>query len=204
MTKMRISIIAAVRGCYDRVFPDVASAMLFTLESRQVQLRGGRHFVAANATVVGSVILENESSVWFNTVIRGDNDVITVGARSNVQDGSILHTDAGIPLTLGTEVSVGHQVMLHGCTIGEGSLIGIKALILNHAVIGRECLIGANTLITEGKIIPDRSLVLGSPGKVVRTLSDEEVAGLRSIAAHYVENACRYLTALAPDPRFAG
>jgi carbonic anhydrase/acetyltransferase-like protein (isoleucine patch superfamily) len=190
-------------GCYDRVLPRVASAMLFTLESRQVQLRGGQHFVAANATVVDSVILENESSVWFNTVIRGDNDVITVGARSNVQEGSILHTDAGIPLTLGTEVSVGHQVMLHGC-IGEGSLIGIKALILNHAVIGRECLIGANTPITEGKIIPDRSLVLGSPGKVVRTLSDEEMARLRSIAAHYVENARRYLTALAPDPRSGG
>ena len=177
--------------------------MLFALESRQVQLRGERHFVAANATVVGSVILEHESSVWFNTVIRGDNDVITVGARSNVQDGSILHTDAGIPLILGSEVSIGHQVMLHGCMVGEGSLIGIKALILNHAVIGRECLIGANTLITEGKIIPDRSLVLGSPGKVVRTLSDDEIAGLRSIAAHYVDNARRYLRALARDPRIA-
>jgi carbonic anhydrase/acetyltransferase-like protein (isoleucine patch superfamily) len=187
-----------------QAFQCIASAMLFTLESRQVQLRGGQHFVAANATVVGSVVLEHESSVWFNTVIRGDNDVITIGARSNVQDGSILHTDAGIPLTLGTEVSVGHQVMLHGCTIGEGSLIGIKALILNHAVIGRECLVGANTLVTEGKIIPDRSLVLGSPGKVVRTLSDEEVARLRWIAAHYVENARRYLMALSPDPRFAG
>jgi carbonic anhydrase/acetyltransferase-like protein (isoleucine patch superfamily) len=206
MTKMPIGIIAATRAlaAMIQVFPCVASAMLFTLESRQVQLRGGQHFVAANATIVGSVILEHESSVWFNTVIRGDNDVITIGARSNVQDGSILHTDAGIPLTLGTEVSVGHQVMLHGCTIGDGSLIGIKALILNHAVIGRECLVGANTLVTEGKVIPDRSLVLGSPGKVVRTLSDEEVAGLRSIAAHYVENARRYLTALAPDPRFAG
>src|SRR5436305_9718042 len=173
--------------------------MLFTLESRQVQLRGTQHFVAANATVVGSVILEHESSVWFNTVIRGDNDVIAVGARSNVQDGSILHTDAGIPLVLGSEVSIGHQAMLHGCTIGEGSLIGIKALILNHAVIGRECLIGANALVTEGKTIPDRSLVLGSPGKVVRTLSDEEVAGLREIAAHYVENARRYLEGLVAD-----
>jgi carbonic anhydrase/acetyltransferase-like protein (isoleucine patch superfamily) len=164
-------------------------------------LRGEHHFVAANATVIGSVILENEASVWFNTVIRGDNDVITVGARSNVQDGSVLHTDAGIPLTIGAEVSIGHQVMLHGCTIGDGSLIGIKALILNHAVIGRECLIGANSLITEGKTVPDRSLVLGSPGKVVRTLSDEEVARQRWIAAHYVENARRYLKDLAPDPR---
>ena len=173
--------------------------MLFALESRQVQLRGERHFVAANATVVGSVILEHESSVWFNTVIRGDNDVITVGARSNVQDGSILHTDAGIPLVLGSEVSIGHQAMLHGCTIGEGSLIGIKAVVLNHARIGRECLIGANALIPEGKVIPDRSLVLGSPGKVVRTLSDEEVAGMYAIATHYVENAQRYIRELRPS-----
>jgi carbonic anhydrase/acetyltransferase-like protein (isoleucine patch superfamily) len=178
--------------------------MLFTLQSRQVQLRGAHHFVAANATVIGSVILEDEASVWFNTVIRGDNDVITVGARSNVQDGSVLHTDAGIPLTIGAEVSIGHQAMLHGCTIGEGSLIGIQALILNHAVIGRECLIGAKALITEGKTIPDRSLVLGSPGKVVRTLSGDEVAQLRVIAAHYVENARRYLRDLAPDPRAVG
>jgi carbonic anhydrase/acetyltransferase-like protein (isoleucine patch superfamily) len=171
--------------------------MLYTLDGREVQLRGRHHFVAANATVIGSVVLEDESSVWFNTVIRADNDLITIGARSNVQDAAVLHTDAGIKLTLGTEVSVGHQAMLHGCTIGDGSLIGIKALILNHAVIGRECLIGANALVTEGKVIPDRSLVLGSPGKVVRKLSDEEAAGLRAIAAHYVTNARRYLSSLA-------
>ena len=173
--------------------------MLYSLDSRRVQLRGRHHFVAANATVIGSVILEDEASVWFNTVIRGDSDLITVGARTNVQDASVLHTDAGIKLTLGAEVSVGHQAMLHGCTIGEGSLVGIKALVLNHAVIGRECLIGANTLVTEGKVIPDRSLVLGSPGKVVRTLSEEEVAGLRAIAAHYVGNARRYLKDLAAE-----
>jgi carbonic anhydrase/acetyltransferase-like protein (isoleucine patch superfamily) len=168
--------------------------MLYRLESRRVQLRGRHHFNADNATLVGSVILEDEASVWFNTVIRGDSDLITLGARSNVQDASVLHTDAGIKLTLGAEVSVGHQAMLHGCTVGDGSLIGIKALVLNHAVIGRECLIGANALVTEGKVIPDRSLVLGSPGKVVRTISDEEAAGLRAIAAHYVANARRYLT----------
>lgn len=178
--------------------------MLFTLRERQVQLRGRHHFVAANATLIGSVLLDDEASVWFNTVIRGDNDVITVGARSNVQDGSVLHTDAGIALTIGEEVSIGHQAMLHGCTIGDGSLIGIKALVLNHAVIGRECLIGANALVTEGKKIPDRSLVLGSPGKVVRTLSAEEVSRLREIAAHYVANARRYLGELAPDPRQGG
>jgi len=175
--------------------------MLYSLSSRQVVLRGAHHFVAANATVIGSVVLEDETSVWFNTVIRGDNDLITVGARSNVQDGSVLHTDAGIALTIGAEVSIGHQAMLHGCTIGEGSLIGIKALVLNHAVIGRECLIGAKALVTEGKTIPDRSLVLGSPGKVVRTLSAEEVSQLRAIAAHYVVNARRYREHLAPDPR---
>ncbi len=178
--------------------------MLFSLQARQVELRGAHHYIATNATVIGSVVLEDEASVWFNTVIRGDNDVITVGARSNVQDGSVLHTDAGIHLTIGAEVSIGHQAMLHGCTIGDGSLIGIKALILNDAVIGRECLVGANTLITEGKTIPDRSLVLGSPGKVVRTLSAAEVAQLRAIAAHYVDNARRYLRDLAPDPRSAG
>ena len=175
--------------------------MLYSLGSRQVKLRGSQHFVAANATVVGSVVLEDQASVWFQTVIRGDNDLITIGARSNVQDGSVLHTDAGIALSIGSEVSVGHQAMLHGCTIGDGSLIGIKALILNHAVIGRECLIGANALVTEGKTIPDRSLVLGSPGKVVRTLSADEVAQLRAIAAHYVDNARRYLVELSAQAR---
>jgi carbonic anhydrase/acetyltransferase-like protein (isoleucine patch superfamily) len=175
--------------------------MLFTLGARQVELRGRHHFVADNATVIGSVILEDESSVWFNTVIRGDNEPIVVGPRSNIQDGSVLHTDEGIPLTVGADVTVGHMVMLHGCTIGDGSLIGIKAVILNHAVVGRECLIGANTLIAEGKTIPDRSLVVGSPGKVLRTLSDDEVGRLRWIAAHYVENARRYLRDLTVDVR---
>jgi len=178
--------------------------MLFTLGPRQVQLRGRHHFIADNATLIGSVILEDECSVWFNTVIRGDNEVIAVGARSNVQDGSVLHADEGVPLTLGAEVTVGHMVMLHGCTIGEGSLIGIKAVILNHAVIGRECLIGANTLIAEGKSIPDRSLVLGSPGRVLRTLSDDEVGRLRWTADHYVENGRRYLRDLTADARSAG
>ena len=135
--------------------------------------------------------------MWFNTVARGDNETIVIGPRTNIQDGSVLHADAGVPLTIGPEVSVGHLVMLHGCTIGEGSLIGIQSVILNHAVIGRECLIGACTLIPEGKRIPDRSLVMGTPGKVVRSLTDEEVARSRWIAAHYVENARRYLAHLA-------
>jgi len=175
--------------------------MLYTLGKRQVQLRGANHFVAASAILVGSVTLEDESSVWFNAVIRGDNEPIVVGPRSNIQDGSVLHTDEGVPLTIAAEVTVGHMVMLHGCTIGEASLIGIKAVVLNHAVIGRECLIGANTLIPEGKRIPDRSLVVGSPGKVVRSLTEEEVGRLRWTARHYVDNARRYLRDLGPDPR---
>ena len=172
--------------------------MLFALGSRMPRLLGNGHYVAPNAMVIGDVVLENESSVWFNVVIRGDNDTITVGARSNIQDGSVMHTDAGIPLTLGESVSVGHLVMLHGCTIGDGSLIGIKAVILNRARIGRECLIGANALVTEGKAIPDRSLVVGSPARVVRTLDTEEIANMRWIADHYVENARRYREELSP------
>jgi carbonic anhydrase/acetyltransferase-like protein (isoleucine patch superfamily) len=173
--------------------------MLYDLATRRVQLRGGNHYIAPNATLIGDVILEDRASVWFNVVIRGDNEPISVGARANIQDGSVLHTDAGVPLTLGSSVSVGHLVMLHGCAIGQGSLVGIKAVILNHAVIGRECLIGANTLIPEGKVIPDRVLVLGSPGKVVRTLTEDEVAGLYRIADHYVENAERYRRDLRPN-----
>jgi carbonic anhydrase/acetyltransferase-like protein (isoleucine patch superfamily) len=170
--------------------------MLYSLDARKVDVRGHGHFIAPDAVVIGSVILESEVSLWFKVVIRGDNDLITIGARSNIQDGAILHTDAGVPLVLGPSVSVGHLAMLHGCIVGEGSLIGIKAVVLNGAVIGRDCLVGANALVTEGKVIPDRSLVLGSPGKVVRELTDEEVARQRWIADHYVENAQRYLTHL--------
>src|SRR5438045_107764 len=166
--------------------------MIYSLGARQVELRGSGHYIAPNAVVVGSVVLEQQVSVWFNVVIRGDNEEILLGPRSNIQDGSVLHTDEGVPLRVGASVSVGHLAMLHGCIIGEGSLIGIKAVILNNAIIGKECLIGANALVPEGKTIPDRSLVLGSPGKVVRTLTLEEIARLRSIADHYVGNAERY------------
>ena len=127
---------------------------LYSLGEHRVELRGSHHFVAPDATLIGRVVLEHEASVWFKTVIRGDNDPIVIGAGSNIQDGSVLHTDEGVPLTVGPAVTVGHQVMLHGCTIGEGSLIGIKAVVLNHAVIGRECLIGACALIPEGSVIP--------------------------------------------------
>ena len=175
--------------------------MLYTLADRRVELRGSGHYIAPNASLIGRVVLEDQASVWFNVVIRGDNDPIVIGARSNVQDGSILHTDDGVALALGEDASVGHAVVLHGCTIGNGSLIGIKAVVLNHAVIGRDCLIGAGALVPEGRTIPDRSLVLGVPGKVVRTLSDDEVRGLRDIAHHYVENAKRYRAGFANDPR---
>jgi carbonic anhydrase/acetyltransferase-like protein (isoleucine patch superfamily) len=146
--------------------------------------------------VIGDVRLGDAASIWWNAVVRGDNDTITIGAGSNIQDGSVLHVDAGVPMILGANVTVGHLVMLHGCTIGEESLIGIKSVILNHAVIGRHCIIGANSLIPEGKVIPERSLVMGSPGKVVRQLSDDEVARLLLAAQGYVENARRYRAGL--------
>ncbi len=143
-------------------------------------------YVDENAVIIGAVTLGAESTLWCNAVLRADNAPITIGERSNVQDGAVLHTDPGVPLTIGNEVSVGHLAMLHGCTVGEGSLIGIKAVILNHTVIGKHCLIGANTLLTENKVIPDGSLVIGSPGRVVRSLSPEEIARLKDNADSYV------------------
>jgi carbonic anhydrase/acetyltransferase-like protein (isoleucine patch superfamily) len=172
--------------------------MLYRLNERFPELRGERHFIADNASIIGTVILENNVSVWFNAVLRGDNEPIHIGANSNIQDGAVLHTDPGAPLRIAENVTVGHQAMLHGCSIGEGSLIGIKAVILNHSIVGKNCLIGANTLITEGKVIPDNSLVIGSPAKVVRTLTKEEIAALRSNTAHYVELMTRYTSGLHP------
>lgn len=165
--------------------------MIYNLGERKVDCRG-EYFVAENATVIGSVVLENNANVWFNVVIRGDNDLITIGENTNIQDAAVLHTDAGIRLTLGRNVSVGHKAMLHGCTVGESSLLGINCVVLNNARIGKNCIVGADALITENKEIPDGSLVVGSPGKVVRQLTEEQIAGVRSIADHYVENARRY------------
>ncbi len=176
--------------------------MIHSLGDRRVEVLGD-YFVASNAVVVGSVVLGNNASIWFNCVVRADNDVIRIGENCNVQDGSILHVDEGVPLTLHRNVSVGHMAMLHGCTIGENSLVGINAIVLNHAVIGANCLIGANALIPEGKEIPDGSLVVGSPGRVVRKLSEAEQQGLVEIATHYVENARRYresLREMKPGP----
>ena len=171
--------------------------MIYSLGTFVPQLKGN-NYVAPNATVIGNVVLGKNANVWWNVVIRGDNDCITLGENVNIQDGSVLHTDEGVPLQLEKDVSVGHMAMLHGCTVKEGSLIGIKAVVLNRAVIGRECLIGANSLIPEGKVIPDRSLVVGSPGRVVRLLTGDEVRMIRWISQHYVENAERYLRDLKP------
>ena len=145
------------------------------------------YWIAPSASVMGRVILKKNASVWWNATLRGDNDPITVGENSNVQDGSVLHTDTGSPLTIGANVTVGHMVMLHGCTIGDNSLVGIGSIILNGAKIGKNCLIGANCLITEGKEIPDNSLVMGAPGKVKRTLTEPDQSSIRDYADRYVE-----------------
>ncbi|WP_322003103.1 gamma carbonic anhydrase family protein [Marinobacter alexandrii] len=172
--------------------------MFYELDTRIPELSGEGQFVADNASVIGSVRLMEKSSVWFNVVIRGDNELITVGPESNVQDGSVLHTDPGIPLTLGRGVTVGHKAMLHGCDIGDYSLIGINAVVLNGAKIGKHCLIGANTLIPEGMEIPDGSMVVGSPGKIKRELNDNQKKMLEMSAQHYVQNGARYLAKLKP------
>ena len=169
---------------------------IFSIGERRVELRGAHHYIAPDATIIGSVVLEADVNVWFKVVIRADNDQIAIGAGSNIQDGSVLHVDPGYPLKLGRMVSVGHKVMLHGCTIGEGTLIGINSVVMNGAKIGSGSLIGANTLIAEGKEIPDGELVLGSPGKIVRELKQEDKDYLLGIARGYVERAKMYRASL--------
>ena len=171
--------------------------MLYAIAERRPTIHPSA-WVAASAHVIGSVVLEEDASVWFNAVVRGDNDVLTIGPQSNVQDGSVLHTDDGIRLTIGRCVTVGHKVMLHGCEVGDFSLVGINAVVLNGARIGSHCLIGANALVTEGKVIPDGSLAVGSPARVVRQLTDGERLVLEGSAAHYVANARRYRASLTP------
>lgn len=149
-------------------------------------------WVAENAQVMGDVVIGDGASVWFGVTARGDTDTITIGAGSNVQDGSVLHADVGVPLTIGADVTVGHQAMLHGCTIGDGSLIGIGAIVLNRARIGRHCLVGAGSLVTEGKEFPDGSMIMGSPAKVVKSLTPEQIEGLLRSAQHYRQNAERF------------
>ena len=149
-------------------------------------------YVAPNATVIGKVILAENSTVWFGATLRGDNEIIRIGALSNVQDSAVLHTDPGFPLTIGAQVSIGHQAMLHGCTVGEGSLIGIQSVVLNGAIIGKGCLVGAGALITERKVFADGSLIIGAPAKVVRELSAEERENLLKVAANYAERGATY------------
>jgi carbonic anhydrase/acetyltransferase-like protein (isoleucine patch superfamily) len=172
--------------------------MIYELDERKPVFQGD-YFVAPNAAVIGSVVLGPNASVWWNVTVRADSDLITLGENVNVQDGSVVHTDANLPIILHKNVSIGHLVMLHGCTVHENSLIGIGAIILNRVVIGRDCLIGAGTLVPEGKVIPDGSLVLGVPGRVVRPLTPEEIAMNAWIANHYVERAARYRAGLKPS-----
>ena len=166
---------------------------IYALDGVAPQLpQDGEYWIAPNAAVIGKVTLEPFASVWFGAVLRGDNERITVGERSNIQDLCMLHTDMGFPLQIGRNVTVGHQATLHGCTVGEGALIGMGATVLNGARIGRNAVIGAHALVAEGKDIPDNALVVGIPGKVVRTLPDEEAARLAHLADHYVDNLQRY------------
>jgi carbonic anhydrase/acetyltransferase-like protein (isoleucine patch superfamily) len=164
---------------------------IYELDGKAPQLGQGA-WVADNAEVIGQVELAENASVWYGCVVRGDNEKIRIGRNTNIQDLSVLHADAGVPLTIGDNVTVGHQVMLHGCTIGDGSLIGIQAVVLNNAKIGRNCIVAAGSVVTEGKEFPDNSLIVGSPAKVVRTLDAEQIARFQTIPGHYVENAQRH------------
>ena len=166
--------------------------MKYTLGDKQVKLEGTGHFIAPNAAVIGDVTLHENVSIWFSCVLRGDSERIEVGANSNIQDGTVMHADAGFPMVVGENVTVGHNAMLHGCTIGDGSLVGINAVVLNGAKVGKGCLIGANALVTEGMEIPDGSMVLGSPAKIKSSLSEEVQLMLKHNADHYVGNGRRF------------
>ena len=171
----------------------------YSLGDRRVRLPAGECFVAPDATLIGSVSLGERANIWFKVVIRADNEAISIGEGVNVQDGSVLHADPGFPLTLAKDVSVGHMALLHGCTVGEASLVGMGSIIMNGAVIGRHSIVGAGALIPEGKIFPDGVLILGSPGKVVRELKAEEIAGIRDIALRYAESGQRYRREMQPQ-----
>ena len=172
--------------------------MLYNLGENSVQTHGEHYFVAPTAAVIGKVILGKDSSIWFNSVLRGDNDTITIGERCNVQDGSIFHVDPGIPLVLEKEVTIGHSVTAHGCQIGEASLIGMGATILNQAIIGKFSIVGAQSLITEGKEFPERSLIIGSPARRIREVTDEEINSIKQNAEHYVQRSMLYRKELGP------
>ena len=171
--------------------------MLYALDEKQPQLLG-RNWVADNAAVIGNVVMHPGANVWFGCTVRGDNEPISIGENSNIQDGSVLHTDIGVPLTIGRDVTVGHQVMLHGCTIGDNTLIGIQSVILNRARIGKNSIVGAGSLVPEGKSYPDGVLLMGSPAVVKRELSPQEIAFIGLSAQHYVQNAQRFAAKLRP------
>ena len=166
--------------------------MIYTLDDKPEPQISESSYVADSADIIGWVRIGDQASVWFNCVLRGDNEIIEIGDRSNVQDCSVMHTDPGCPLIVENDVTIGHSTMLHGCTIGAGSLVGIGTIILNNAVIGQNCLVGANSLVTEGKKFPDNSLILGSPARVARSLTDEEIKGLREPTLSYVNKIPRY------------
>lgn len=173
---------------------------LYTIDGVRVEHPPeGRYWVAPNAILIGKVKLDKDASVWFGAIVRGDNDLIHIGARTNIQDGCVLHTDKGYPMEIAEGCTVGHMAMLHGCTIGPNTLIGIGATVLNGVRIGSNCIVGAHSLIPEGKEIPDNSLVMGTPGKIVRQVSHEDAEHLEELAQHYVNNSARYNTSFAPQ-----
>jgi carbonic anhydrase/acetyltransferase-like protein (isoleucine patch superfamily) len=170
---------------------------IYALHDRRPRLPPeDRYWIAPNASIIGDVVLGEDCGIWFGATLRGDNETITIGARSNIQEASTLHTDMGFPLGVGEDCTIGHNAILHGCTIGDGSLVGMGAIVLNGAKIGRGCLVGAGALVTEGKLFPDGSLIVGSPAKVIRTLDAGMIAGLRLSAAHYVANWRRFAAGL--------
>ncbi len=171
---------------------------LYALDSQSPETPPeGRYWVAPDAHIIGRVTLGDEVGVWFGAVLRGDNEPIRVGARSNVQEGAVIHVDPGYPVTIGEGCTIGHRAIVHGCTIGDNSLIGMGATVLNGAVIGNNCLVGANALVTEGKVFPDNSLIVGSPARAIRLLDDAAIAGLKKSAEHYVANWRRFSTGLS-------
>ena len=173
--------------------------MIYKLANRRVDIRGEHVFVADNATLIGDVVLENNVSIWFGAVVRGDVESIRIGAGTNVQDCAVLHADPGFPLTLGKRVTLGHHAMVHGCTVGDGSLIGINAVVLNGAKIGKGCIVGANALVPEGMQIPDGSLVVGSPAKIKRQIDEAGIQNLSRIAQSYIDKIAVYKRDLMPD-----
>lgn len=169
---------------------------LYALDGVAPKLPKGFHWVAPTATVIGNVTIGEDVGIWFGAAIRGDNEPIIISAQTNIQENAVLHTDPGFPINIGSGCTIGHKAMLHGCSIGQNTLIGMGATVLNGAKIGNNCLIGAGALISEGKNIPDNSLVVGMPGKIIKTLNEEAVQGLKASALHYVQNAIRFASGL--------